>query len=94
MIAERTSTEMKYDNLLKTIFYDSMPAFVRMLGCAAAAEFLTVEFPVRSKLGEDAVVRLVDGKILHLEFQLTNDPRMHWHSTTTERSRSSGRTPG
>jgi hypothetical protein len=69
---------VKYDNLLKTIFYDAMPALIRLLGVAPVAEYLTVEFPERPKLVADVVARLTDGSILHLEFQLTNDPRMHW----------------
>jgi hypothetical protein len=69
---------VKYDNLLKTIFYDAMPALVRLLKCAPVAEYLTVEFPERPKLVADVVARLADDKILHLEFQLNNDARMHW----------------
>ena len=69
---------MKYDNLLKTIFYDAMPLLLRALHCAPVAEYLNIEFPSRPKMVADVVARLADGKILHLEFQLTNDPRMHW----------------
>jgi hypothetical protein len=69
---------VKYDNLLKTIFHDAMPTLLRVLGCAPVAEYLTVEFPARPKLVADVVARLTDGRILHLEFQLSNDPRMHW----------------
>ena len=69
---------MKYDNLLKTIFYDAMPSVLRGLHCAPLEEYLSVEFPARPKLVADVVARLADGKILHIEFQLTNDPRMHW----------------
>ena len=39
---------------------------------------MTVEFPERPKVVADVVARLADGRILHLEFQLSNDPRMHW----------------
>ena len=69
---------MKYDNLLKAIFYDAMPLFLRALRCAPVVEYLNIEFPARPKLLADVVARLADGKILHLEFQLSNDPRMHW----------------
>ena len=69
---------VKYDNLLKTIFYDAMPFFLRALHCAPITEYLSVEFPARPKLVADVVARLADGKILHIEFQLANDPRMHW----------------
>lgn len=69
---------MKYDNLLKTIFHEAMPSVLRVLRCAPIAEYLSVEFPSRPKLVAGVVARLADGRILHLEFQLTNDPRMHW----------------
>ena len=69
---------MKYDTLLKTIFLDAMPALLRAIRQAPVAEFLTIEFPERPKVMADIVARLVDGTILHLEFQLSNDPRMHW----------------
>ena len=69
---------VKYDNLLKTIFYDAVPALVRGLNCAPVVEYLSVEFPARPKVVADVEARLADGKILHLEFQLSNDPRMHW----------------
>ena len=69
---------MKYDNLLKTIFFDAMPMMLRALHCAPVAEYLSVEFPERPKMVADVVARLADGRILHLEFQLRNDPRMHW----------------
>jgi hypothetical protein len=69
---------VKYDNLLKTIFYDAMPAFIRLLGCSPISEYLNIEFPARPKMVADVVARLADGRILHIEFQLKNDPRMHW----------------
>jgi hypothetical protein len=69
---------VKYDNLLKTIFLDAMPGMLRALRCAPVKEYLNVEFPSRPKMIADVVARLLDGKILHLEFQLSNDPRMHW----------------
>ena len=55
-----------------------MPGLLRALHCAPVQEFLTVEFPERPKMVADVVARLADSKILHLEFQLSNDPRMHW----------------
>ena len=69
---------VKYDNLLKTIFMEAMPTLLKALHCAPVLELLSVEFPERAKMVADIVARLADGKILHLEFQLTNDPRMHW----------------
>ena len=69
---------MKYDNLLKTIFYDAMPGMIRALGWPPVVEYLSVEFPAQPKMVADVVARLSDGRILHLEFQVANDPRMHW----------------
>ena len=69
---------MKYDNLLKTIFFDAMPALLRLLDCAPVVEYLSVEFPRKHKMVADVVARLADGRILHLEFQVKNDPDMHW----------------
>jgi hypothetical protein len=69
---------VKYDNLLKTIFFDAMPALLRLLRCAPVVQYLNVEFPPRHKMVADMVALLADGKILHLEFQVTNDPDMHW----------------
>ena len=69
---------MKYDNLLKAIFFDAMPALLRMLGCGQVVEYLNVEFPPRHKMVADVVARLADGRIVHLEFQVDNDPDMHW----------------
>ncbi len=69
---------MKYDNLLKTIFFDAMPALLRLMKCAPVVEYLNVEFPPRHKLVADVVALLADGKILHIEFQVSNGPEMHW----------------
>ena len=69
---------MKYDNLLKTIFFDAMPALLRLMKCAPVVEYLSVEFPPRTSLIADVVALLEDGKILHIEFQVKNDPEMLW----------------
>jgi hypothetical protein len=69
---------MKFDNLLKTIFFDAMPALIRLLGCAPVVEYLNVEFPPRHAMVADVVALLADGRILHVEFQVKNDPDMHW----------------
>ena len=42
---------MKYDNLLKTLFYETMPGLLRAMGCAPVEEYMTVEFPSRPKMG-------------------------------------------
>jgi hypothetical protein len=47
-----------------------------LLGLPEVVECLTIEFPVRQKLASDMVVRLADGRILHVELQSKNDPRM------------------
>jgi len=49
-----------------------------LLGLPPVAEYLTVEFPLRQKVLPDLVVRLVDGRILHIELQSKNDSKMHW----------------
>ena len=69
---------MKYDNLLKTLFLDAMPMLLGSIAPSPVAELLSVEFPSRPKMVADVVARLADGTILHVEFQLTNDPRTHW----------------
>ena len=69
---------MKYDNLLKRVFFDAMPALLRLSNCAPVVQYLSVEFPLRHKMVADVVALLADGRILHLEFQVTNDPDMHW----------------
>ena len=69
---------MKYDNLLKTTFLDAMPMLLGSIANAPVAELLSVEFPSRPKMVADVVARLTDGRILHVEFQLTNDARMLW----------------
>ena len=48
------------------------------IASAPVAEILSVEFPSRPKMVADVVALLTDGRILHVEFQLTNDARMLW----------------
>ena len=67
---------MHYDLRLKLIFQDAMPGLLRLLNLPAVLEYLTVGFPKGSKALPDFVVRLVDGRILHLELQSKNDPRI------------------
>lgn len=68
----------QYDVRLKSILHRAMPQLFRMLGLPPVAEYLTIEFPVHQKILSDLVVRLTDGRILHLELQSKNDPRMRW----------------
>ena len=70
--------QVKYDNLLKNIFLDAMPTLLGSIADSPVAELLSVEFPSRPKMVADVVAFLADGRILHVEFQLSNDPRMHW----------------
>jgi len=67
---------MHYDTRLKLIFQEAMPGLLRLLGLPAVVEYLTVEFPKRTKVLPDLVVRLVDGRILHIEWQSKNDARI------------------
>ena len=69
---------MKYDNLLKNLFLEAMPMLLGSIASAPVAEILSVEFPSRPKMVADVVALLTDGRILHVEFQLTNDARMLW----------------
>jgi hypothetical protein len=55
-----------------------MTGLLRVLGLPAAVDYLTVEFPKRNKALPDLVVRLADGRILQIEFQSKNDPRIEW----------------
>ena len=55
-----------------------MPGLLRAARCAPIVEYLITEFPERPKIVADVVARLADDRILHLEFQVRNDPRMHW----------------
>ncbi|HEY3742637.1 MAG TPA: hypothetical protein VGL53_22465 [Bryobacteraceae bacterium] len=69
---------MHYDLLLKLIFQEAMPGLLRVLGLPPVVDYLSVEFPKRTKAQPDLVVRLADGRILHIELQSKNDPRMEW----------------
>ena len=53
-----------------------MPVLFRLLGLPDVIEYLTVEFPLHEKVFADLVVRLADGRILHIELQSRNDVRM------------------
>jgi hypothetical protein len=68
----------QYDVRLKSILHRAMPRLFQLLGLPPVAEYLTVEFPLHQKILPDLLVRLVDGRILHLELQSKNDVRMIW----------------
>ena len=51
---------------------------MRLLGLPDAYEYLTVEFPKRQRLMADFVIRLKDGRIVHIELQSKNDPEMEF----------------
>jgi hypothetical protein len=68
----------QYDVRLKSILHKAMPRLFRLLGLPPVAEYLTVEFPLRQKAVSDSVMRLTDRRILQIELQSKNDPRMLW----------------
>jgi len=69
----------QYDVTFKAILQKAMPGLFRLLDLpSGVVEYLTVEFPIREKLLPDLVVRLADGRILHIELQSRNDPEMEW----------------
>jgi hypothetical protein len=68
----------QYDVRLKSILHKAMPRLFRLLGLPPVEEYLTVEFPLRQKAVTDSVMRLTDRRILQIELQSRNDPRMLW----------------
>src|SRR5450755_1322610 len=69
---------MKFDNLLKEILQDSMPAILQLLGLPPVAKYLTVEFPLHNRVVPDLVVLLIDETVLHMELQARNEPDFEW----------------
>jgi hypothetical protein len=68
----------QYDVRLKLILQEAVPALLRLLGLPPVIEYLTVEFPKKSKMLPDLLVRLADWSILHIELQSKNDLRIAW----------------
>ena len=67
---------MKYDSLLKSLFQSSANCFVPALTGCRAVEQLSVEFPSIQTRVPDLVMRLEDGRLLHLELQSNNNAGM------------------
>jgi hypothetical protein len=69
---------MKFDNPLKEILQDAMPALLRLLALPQAAKYLTVEFPLHNRVVPDLVVLLADERVLHTELQVKNELQFEW----------------
>ena len=69
---------MKYDITLRTLLADGAPALIRMIGDAEMDVALQTEFPETRDSRVDTLVRLTDGRILHLEWRSDFDPQMPW----------------
>ncbi|HYD70758.1 hypothetical protein [Azospirillum sp.] len=74
---------MTLDITLRTLTGPGTPALIRMLAGAGVAGSLPTEFPDARDRRVDTLVRLDDGRILHLEWQARADPamprRMLWY---------------
>lgn len=74
---------MKLDITLRTLTGLGTPALIRMLAGAGFAGSLPTEFPDARDRRVDTLVRLDDGRILHLEWQANADEamprRMLWY---------------
>ena len=60
---------MKYDITLKTLLQKAPRRLLQMLVNSQPQEILTVEYPSVKDHRPDLVVRLVDGRLYHLELQ-------------------------
>ncbi len=70
---------MHYDAILKSILNSIWNSLTpKLTGGAKPVRLLSVEFPSVESRVPDLVVLLDDGRILHLEVQSANDPRMPW----------------
>src|SRR5215813_13330289 len=69
---------MRYDTTLKTLFLAPPPQLLQLLVGGQAHTMLTVEYPTVQMRCPDLVVRLMDGRLYHLELQSTNDSAMPW----------------
>ncbi|MBP2299845.1 hypothetical protein [Azospirillum picis] len=74
---------MKLDITLRSLTGPDTPALIRMLAGAGVAGSLPTEFPDARDRRVDTLVRLEDGRILHLEWQARADEamprRMLWY---------------
>jgi len=69
---------MKFDNPIKEILQDAMPALLRLLGLPEAVKYLTVELPRPNRVVPDMVIELASQAILHLESQSRNQADFAW----------------
>ncbi|NJO18020.1 MAG: DUF4351 domain-containing protein [Thioploca sp.] len=67
---------MKYDITLKTLLQKAPRRLLQMLVNSQPQEILMVEYPSVKDRRPDLVVRLVDGRLYHLELQTANDITM------------------
>lgn len=69
---------MKYDITLRTLIGRGAPALIRMVSGAEVTIRLPTEFPATRDQRVDTLVRLDDGRILHVEWQADYDGDMPW----------------
>lgn len=69
---------MHFDTVLKETIMAGAGVLLQRLTGSRPLEWLTIEIPSVKSRRVDLVCRLVDGRILHLELQSSNDPRMIW----------------
>lgn len=69
---------MKLDVTLRSLIARGAPALVRLIAGADLAAALPTEFPETRDQRVDTLVRLVDGRILHIEWQADFDGEMPW----------------
>jgi predicted transposase YdaD len=69
---------MRYDATLKELFQGAPVRLLELLTGSPPGEILNVEHPSVRFRRPDLVLRLVDGRLYHLELQVTNDSEMPW----------------
>jgi predicted transposase YdaD len=69
---------MRYDATLKELFQRAPERLLELLTGSRPGEILNVEYPSVRLRRPDLVLRLADGRLYHLELQVTNDPDMPW----------------
>ena len=67
---------MKFDITLRNLTATGSPALIAMVSGARVVERLPTEFPEARDRRVDTLLRLDDGRILHLEWQTGHDPAM------------------
>jgi len=69
---------MKFDVTLRSLIARGAPALIRQISGVEVAAVLPTEFPETRDQRVDTLVRLVDGRILHIEWQADFDAEMPW----------------